>query len=118
MKKVDNLFISFILFSVCSYYGKRSADAEPEAEAAPQYWGRGYYGGYRGYYGRGWWGKRSADAEPEAEAAPQYWGYGGRGYYGGGYYRGWYGKRSADAEPEAEAAPQWYYGAYYRPYYY
>ena len=36
-----------------SYYGKRSADAEP----APYY---GY--GYRGYYG-----KRSADAEPKAE---------------------------------------------------
>merc|ERR1719411_2107080 len=53
------------------YYGKRSADAEPEADADAYY---GYYGyGYRGY----------------------------RGYYGYGYpYRyGYYGKRSADAEP-------------------
>merc|ERR1711912_202589 len=37
------------------YYGKRSADAEPEADAAL------LYGAY---------GKRSADAEPEAEADP------------------------------------------------
>merc|ERR1711936_1217621 len=37
------------------YYGKRSADAEPEADAYYGYYG---YGGYR-YYG-----KRSADAEP------------------------------------------------------
>merc|ERR1712061_16118 len=55
------------------YYGKRSADAEPEADADAYY---GYYGyglgyrGYRGYYGypyahRGYYyGKRSADAEP------------------------------------------------------
>merc|ERR1711974_204618 len=51
------------------YYGKRSADAEPEADADAYY---GYYGyglgyrGYRGYYGYpyGYHGKRSADAEP------------------------------------------------------
>merc|ERR1711997_1125355 len=53
------------------YYGKRSADAEPEADADAYY---GYYGygyrGYRGYYGSpygyryGYYGKRSADAEP------------------------------------------------------
>merc|ERR1712154_722800 len=53
------------------YYGKRSADAEPEADADAYY---GYYGygyrGYRGYYGHpygyryGYYGKRSADAEP------------------------------------------------------
>merc|ERR1711997_547994 len=53
------------------YYGKRSADAEPEADADAYY---GYYGygyrGYRGYYGYpygyryGYYGKRSADAEP------------------------------------------------------
>merc|ERR1712010_214262 len=30
------------------YYGKRSADAEPEADAYYGYYG---YGGYRGYYG-------------------------------------------------------------------
>merc|ERR1711953_148222 len=55
------------------YYGKRSADAEPEADADALY---GYYGyghypyghyrGYRGYYGHpyAYYGKRSADAEP------------------------------------------------------
>merc|ERR1719507_2396190 len=51
------------------YYGKRSADAEPEADAYYGYYGYGGYGGYggyRGYYGRGYgyYGKRSADAEP------------------------------------------------------
>merc|ERR1712172_219033 len=49
-------------------YGKRSADAEPEADAYYGYYG---YGGYRGYYGHPYryggyryYGKRSADAEP------------------------------------------------------
>merc|ERR1719507_233965 len=52
------------------YYGKRSADAEPEADAYYGYYGYGGYGGYRGYYGgrygyrHGYYGKRSADAEP------------------------------------------------------
>merc|ERR1719225_2134183 len=52
------------------YYGKRSADAEPEADAYYGYYGYGgyRYGGYRGYYGYpyryGYYGKRSADAEP------------------------------------------------------
>merc|ERR1719225_1040379 len=54
------------------YYGKRSADAEPEADADAYYGYYGYggyrYGGYRGYYGYpyryGYYGKRSADAEP------------------------------------------------------
>ena len=54
-------------------FGKRSADAEYEADLkaydydynteAPGY--GGYYGGYGGYGG-----KRSADAEPEAEMSP------------------------------------------------
>merc|ERR1719486_1401873 len=62
------------------YYGKRSADAEPEADADALYgyygYARpygGYYGGYRyGYagYPYRYYGKRSADAEPEAEADP------------------------------------------------
>merc|ERR1712210_210477 len=71
------------------YYGKRSAEAEPEAEADPAllYNAYGYglpyagaygaYGGYRTYgaypyaYGAGYsYGKRSAEAEPEAEADP------------------------------------------------
>merc|ERR1712223_2090285 len=38
------------------YYGKRSADAEPEADADAYY---GYYG-----YGYRYYGKRSADTEP------------------------------------------------------
>merc|ERR1711971_749249 len=49
-------------------YGKRSADAEPEADAYYGYYG---YWGYRGYYGHPYryggyryYGKRSADAEP------------------------------------------------------
>merc|ERR1712184_143703 len=72
------------------YYGKRSADAEPEADAeadpALLYGAYGYglpyssypyaYGaypyGYRTYgsypYSYGYYGKRSADAEPEADA--------------------------------------------------
>merc|ERR1719237_143722 len=72
-----------------AYYGKRSADAEPKAEADPAllYNAYGYglpyagaygaYGGYRTYgaypyaYGAGYsYGKRSAEAEPEAEADP------------------------------------------------
>merc|ERR1712038_107165 len=70
--------------------GKRSADAEPEAEA-DAYYGYGGYGryGYGGYgYGRGYGyggyghylGKRSADAEAE----PHY------GYYGYPYAYGYY----------------------------
>merc|ERR1711879_1078746 len=51
------------------YYGKRSADAEPEVDAYYGYYGYPY--GYRAYgYGYvypsryGYYGKRSADAEP------------------------------------------------------
>ena len=72
------------------YRGKRSADAEPTAEA-DAYYGYGGYGryGYGGYgYGRGYGyggyghylGKRSADAEAE----PHY------GYYGYPYAYGYY----------------------------
>merc|ERR1712141_922570 len=51
------------------YYGKRSADAEPEADAYYGYYGYGGYGyrgyrGYNGYPGYRYYGKRSADAEP------------------------------------------------------
>merc|ERR1712221_16135 len=70
------------------YLGKRSADAEPEAEpkADPFYYGAYGYGypyahySYPAYY----LGKRSADAEPAAEpkADPYYvaYGYGYAGY--------------------------------------
>merc|ERR1712056_160743 len=70
------------------YYGKRSADAEPEADA--------YYGHHYGY-----------------GLAHHGYGYAHHGYYGypyahHGYY---YGKRSADAE--AEPAADAYYGHHY-----
>jgi len=98
------------------HYGKRSADAEPEAEAAYlSYYGGypyayGYPYGYRAYYapaasssfqhvstGAATYGisqlhKRSADAEPEADAdAAYYYGgyYGHPGYYGHGYGYGY-----------------------------
>merc|ERR1711862_829980 len=66
------------------YYGKREAEAEPEAEADPAIlystygYGLGHYGyaglGYHGYAGLG------------------HYGYAGLGHYG---YAGYYGKRSA-----------------------
>merc|ERR1711992_52057 len=130
------------VYSGVHYYGKRSADAEPKADADPYvvYSGLGYspytYGyGYTGYptvyggYGH-FYGKRSAEAEPKADADPYvlysglgyagHYGYGlgyaGYGYAASPYYGGvhYYGKRSADAEPKADA----YYGyyGYARPY--
>merc|ERR1712003_456143 len=83
------------------YIGKRSADAEPEADAALLYGNYGYtgYTGYAGFaapyslgysaynygaypysYGARYIGKRSADAEPEADAALLYGNYGYTGY--------------------------------------
>merc|ERR1712133_54356 len=66
------------------YYGKRSAEAQPEAKPdakADPYYVVGYYG-YPAY-SYGYYGKRSADAEPEAKP---YYAYGypayGYGYYG------------------------------------
>merc|ERR1712038_67939 len=91
-------------------YGKRSADAEPEADAA--YFGYGYPYAYAGVpFGS------STGLDPITQgldAATQgyvpYYGYGHHAY---GHY---YGKRSADAEPEAEADPALLYGAYGYPY--
>merc|ERR1712226_671270 len=88
------------------YYGKRPADAEPEADPALLYGAYNYAHAYA-------YGKRSADAEPKAEAeADAYYGYypyayGGYRAYGYGAYpyahhAYAYGKRSA-AEPKAEA---------------
>merc|ERR1712112_476627 len=58
------------------YFGKRSADAEPEAkaDAALLYGALGY--------GAHYIGKRSADAEPKADAAYLYGAYGYAGHYG------------------------------------
>merc|ERR1712012_145163 len=101
-----------------AYYGKRDAEAEPEADAYYGYYGyaRPYAYGYRSYgypaYGYGYYGKRSADAEAYYGVYGYglgYAGYGLRTYAGYGYPAyGYYGKRSADAEPKADA----YYGVY------
>merc|ERR1711872_1067743 len=82
------------------YLGKRSADAEPEADAdAALLYGAYGYGGYGlGYAGYGY------GAYPYAAG----YAYGGYPYAYGAYY----GKRSADAEPEAEADAALLYGAY------
>merc|ERR1711954_581168 len=70
------------------YIGKRSADAEPEADAAVLYGSYGYTGlGYAGYHGLGY---RGYAGYPYAYGAYPY-------AYGAHYV----GKRSADAEPEA-----------------
>merc|ERR1712172_256301 len=96
-----------------AYYGKREAEAAPEAKADPWLYG-GYYGhglGYRGYYGHGlgygygYYGKRSADAGAKADPYLLYGGYYGHGLgygygyglgYGYGGYGHYYGKREAD----------------------
>jgi len=88
-------------------YGKRSAEAAPEASADPYLlyggyglgYGRGYYGGYYGhglgyYGGYGVYGKRSAEAAPEAKADP-YLLYGGYGLGHHGYGLGHYGYHGA-----------------------
>merc|ERR1711909_94373 len=71
-----------------AYYGKRSADAEPKADADAYYYGAyglgyGYAGPYA--YGAYAYGKRSADAEPKADADAYYYGAYGLGYAGYGY---------------------------------
>merc|ERR1712096_413143 len=66
-------------------YGKRSAEAAPEASADPYLlyggyglgYGHGYYGGYYGhglgyYGGYGVYGKRSAEAAPEVRPTPTF----------------------------------------------
>merc|ERR1711990_544978 len=73
-----------------AYYGKREAEAAPEAKADPYL----LYGGYYGHGLYGYYGKRSADAEPKADPYLLYGGYYGHGLYGGyGYpyaYGGYY----------------------------
>merc|ERR1739842_244530 len=103
------------------HVAKRSADAEPEAEADAYY---GAYGAGLGYgaYGRGYagyaapyaygayYGKRSADAEPEADAYYGAYGYGGLAYAGLGYAGYGYG---AHGLGYAGYAAPYAYGAYY-----
>merc|ERR1711874_584582 len=116
-----------MLDTLYAYYGKRSADAEPKADADAYYYGAyglGYHGlGYRAYgYGYPYahhgyyYGKRSAEAEPAAEPKADadayygYYGYGARPYYGYGLgyrgyggYRGYYWISSQRPKYKAEA---------------
>jgi len=93
--------------------GKRSAEAEPEADPYLLYGGLGGYGlGYGLGYGYGGYGLGYSRLYTGLGLG--YHGYGlGYGYYansGGAVHA--VGKRSADAEPEAdpEADPYFYYG--------
>merc|ERR1712121_408070 len=104
------------------YLGKRSADAEPEADAALVYSNLGYtgytgvagypyslgysaynYGAYPYTYGARYLGKRSADAEPEADAALLYGNYGYAGY-AAPYSYGFSGYRAYGAYPYSYGA--------------
>merc|ERR1712193_544579 len=67
------------------FYGKREAEAEPEAKAD----------GYFGNYGYGY----------------NNFGYGYNRFYNN-YNTGFYGKRDAEAEPEAKAEPEAFFGNY------
>merc|ERR1711994_289373 len=118
------------------HYGKRSADAEPEADAQLLYGGLGYAGyGYSGlgYAGYGYgaypynygdttyaYGKRSADAEPLCTGlhTPYACGLAAPYTYGLAYASPYihYGKRSADAEPEAYYGRSYGYGYGYSGY--
>merc|ERR1711990_397018 len=101
-------------------YGKRSADAAPEAEAeaeaeadaAPEAEaGRGHRNRGR-YYGRSYGVRRSYGGYGRSYGgySRSYGGY-GRSYGGYGGYRSYgYGKREAEASPVAEAEADPYYG--------
>merc|ERR1711935_343822 len=112
------------------YLGKRSADAEPEAEASVLYGSYGYAGyaaphsvGYTGYSGYPYShaaypyagayghciGKRSADAEPEADASVLYGSYGYAGYAASPYTHGYSGYAGY---PRAYGAYPYAHGAY------
>merc|ERR1740122_182634 len=92
------------------YYGKRSADAEPEAAATAEADPALLYAGAYGAYPYAYSGLYNGYAGYHA-------GYAGYPYAHHGLY---YGKRSADAEPKADAEADAYYGYYgygARPYY-
>merc|ERR1712106_696329 len=96
------------------HYGKRSAEAEPEADAA--YLGYGYpyaFGGY-GYAAHVPFGSSTGlDAITQGlDAVTQ----GAVPHYGLGYAGYHYGRRSADAEPKADAEADAAYLGYGYPY--
>merc|ERR1711935_931998 len=84
------------------YIGKRSADAEPEADAALLYGAHGYAGYAASPYT---YGHATYAGYPYAAG---YAGAHGAYPYAGAYGAHYIGKRSADAEPKADA----FYGAY------
>merc|ERR1712001_54215 len=94
-------------------YGKRSADAEPEADAA--YFGYGYPYAYAGVPFGSSTGLDpiTQGLDPATQGNVPYYGYGHHVYGAYGHY---YGKRSADAEADAEAEPEAFYGHYGYPY--
>merc|ERR1711899_86375 len=94
-------------------YGKRSADAEPEADAA--YFGYGYPYAYAGvpFGSSTGLGPITQVLDPATQGYVPYYGYGHHVYGAYGHY---YGKRSADAEADAEAEPEAFYGHYGYPY--
>merc|ERR1712214_236328 len=102
-----------------AYYGKRDADAEPEADAALLYGGLGY-----GYSGLGYAGLYNSaytyGAYPYAAtyaAAPYAYGY-NYGYAAPIAHAAYYGKRSADAEPGYGYSRGYGYGRSYGGYRY
>merc|ERR1712061_375467 len=101
-------------YGYAHHYGKRSADAEPEAdaEADPAYLYAGHYG-YAGYpYGAygypygAYYGYRPAVAASHQHVSTPAATYGVHQLH----------KRDADAEPEADAAAAYYGGHYGYPY--
>merc|ERR1711868_60698 len=88
-----------------SYYGKRDAEAKPEADADALYGTYGYGLGYSAY-------SRPIVSSYAARPVVSSIGYSAysRPVYGG--YSSYYGKREAEAEPEAEAQYLGYSGLY------
>merc|ERR1711935_871983 len=94
-------------------FGKRSAEADPEAKAEAE--ADAYYNGNYGYHGVHSLGYSVRPyVSSNGHASSTYSGYGAVGYTAhpcGGYGLRSFGKRSADAGPEAEA-DAYYYGNY------
>merc|ERR1711935_199369 len=94
-------------------FGKRSAEADPEAKAEAE--ADAYYNGNYGYHGvRSLGYSVRPYVSSNGHAFSTYSGYGAVGYTAhpcGGYGLRSFGKRSADAGPEAEA-DAYYYGNY------